>query len=92
LRPRLAVDERSAREGDILVARVGRSIPDRIVRVSSGVNSISDCVFRIRCPPELIPRVWAGLRSEMGRGQLERAQAGLTARFLPMRGLLSVGV
>lgn len=91
-KPRLCLDERSAREGDILIARVGRGIPDRIAQVSSGANAISDCVFRVRCTPALAPRVWAGLRSNAGREQLERAQAGLTARFLPMGGLLSIGV
>lgn len=91
-KPRQILDERSAREGDILIARVGRGITQRIVRVSSGVNAISDCVFRLRCPPEVAPRVWAGLHSEAGRHQLERAQAGLTAQYLPMGSLLSIEV
>ena len=47
---------------------------------------------RRRCSPELAPRVWAGLRSNAGRDQLERAEAGLADRFLPMEGLLSIGV
>jgi hypothetical protein len=90
--PRQRIDERCAREGDILVARIGRGITHKIARVSSGANAISDCVFRLRCRPEVAPRVWAGLRSEAGRHQLERAQTGLTARFLPMGGLLSIEV
>lgn len=85
-------DPCSAREGDILIARVGRGIPERVVRVSSGVSAISDCIFRLRCPPDLAHRVWAGLRSDTGRDQLSRAQTGLTARFLPMNCLLSVRV
>lgn len=91
-KPQQCLDERCARAGDILVARIGRGIAHRIARVASGANAISDCVFRLRCPPEIAPRVWAGLHSEAGRNQLERAQAGLTARFLPMGSLRSIEV
>lgn len=85
-------DLRTVRPGDILVARVGRSIPDKIARVEAGIGAISDCVYRLRCPPRHTDRVWRGLRSQTGRSQIEAGLSGLTTRVLPMSALLALRV
>ncbi len=92
--PRQSFDEadRAAAPGDILVARVGRNIPDKVVRVSEGSNVISDCVYRLRCPPLVAERVWKGLRSEAGRRQMTASLSGLTTRMLPLKNLLTLSV
>lgn len=85
-------DERYACAGDILVARIGRNIADKVAFVEAGSNAISDCIFRLRCPPPIADRVWRGLRSDVGRRQMESSLSGVTTRLLPMRNLLAVQV
>ncbi|WP_022687642.1 N-6 DNA methylase [Sphingomonas phyllosphaerae] len=85
-------DRRTARPGDILIARVGRSIPDKIARVETGTGAISDCVYRLRCSPLHTDRVWRGLRSRSGRTQIEAGLSGLTTRVLPLSALLALRV
>lgn len=87
-----AVDERAAQAGDILVARVGRNISEKVVRVTAGSNALSDCVYRLRCPPSVIDRVWRGLRSASGKRQMEASLSGVTTRILPMGNLLTLRV
>lgn len=83
---------RGAGIGDILVARVGRNIPRKIVRVVAGSNLISDCIYRLRCDASVAERVWEGLTSDDGRQQMESSLAGVTTRFLPLNRLLELRV
>lgn len=85
-------DGRYACAGDILVARIGRNISQKVAFVEAGSSAISDCVFRLRCPPPIADRVWRGLRSDVGRRQMESSLSGVTTRLLPMRNLLAVQV
>lgn len=85
-------DDRSACVGDILVARIGRNISEKVVLVGAGSNTISDCVFRLRCAPSVSKRVWNGLRSAPGKRQLEASLSGVTTRLLPLRNLLNLRV
>jgi type I restriction enzyme M protein len=85
-------DDRAANAGDILVARIGRNISEKVVRVSTGSNVISDCVYRLRCPPAVVERVWNGLRSDAGKRQMEASLSGVTTRLLPMGNLLALNV
>lgn len=85
-------DDRSADVGDILVARIGRNISEKVVLVGAGSNTISDCVFRLRCAPSVSERVWSGLRSVQGKRQLEASLSGVTTRLLPLRNLLNLRV
>jgi type I restriction enzyme M protein len=88
----LQIDDRAARPGDILVARIGRDIPSKVVRVTTGTNVISDCVYRLRCPSDLSERIWRSLRSPAGRLQIEAGLSGLTTRVLPVEALRSLRV
>jgi type I restriction enzyme M protein len=85
-------DDRAAREGDILIARVGRKISEKVVLVTSGSTPISDCIYRLRCPPRVVHRVWIGLRSDEGRRQVEDSLSGVTTRLLPLAALMGVHV
>ena len=85
-------DDRAAREGDILIARVGRRISEKVVLVTSGSTPISDCIYRLRCPPRVVHRVWNGLRSDEGRRQVEDCLSGVTTRLLPLGALMGVHV
>jgi type I restriction enzyme M protein len=85
-------DDRTANAGDILVARIGRNISEKVVLVSTGSNVISDCVYRLRCPPAVAERVWKGLRSDAGKRQMEASLSGVTTRLLPLGNLMAVNV
>ena len=64
--------KRLATEGDILVARVGRTASDKVVGIGKGTVAYTDCLYRIRVPAELRQCVLANLTSADGRAWLEQ--------------------
>lgn len=82
----------TARRGDILVARVHRRLEDKVAVVSAGVQPITDCVYRLRCPTGLSGKVWRSLRSEAGRARLAASAHGVSARHLPLHELLNTPI
>ena len=81
-----------AETGDILLARVDRSLEQKISIVASGSAIISDCVFRLRCNPQFRDRIFQGLCSSLGQSQLIARSRGVGARNLSIRELLKIVV
>lgn len=79
-----------AETGDILMARVDRSLHQKIAIVTKGRAAITDCVYRVRLPKEHQERVFNALRSSHGEQALLAATKGVSARLLGKADLLSI--
>ena len=79
-----------AEAGDILMARVDRSLHQKIAIVTKGRAAITDCVYRVRLPREHQERVFNALRSAHGERALLSATKGVSARLLGKAALLSL--
>jgi len=84
------VDGVFARAGDILVARVGRNLEEKVVMVSRGLVVLSDCVLRIRVAPQYQRLTFDFLKSEAGRAALRAASHGVGAKFITFEALLGI--
>lgn len=82
--------DRLATEGDILVARVGRTAPDKVIGVGKGGVAYTDCLYRIRLPAEWRQRVLTNLTSAAGRAWLEQHGYGVAAKQLTRSDLLNL--
>lgn len=82
--------ERLAVEGDILVARVGRTAPDKVIGVGKGSVAYTDCLYRVRVPPEWRQCVMLNLTSATGRAWLEQHSYGVAARQMTRSDLLNL--
>jgi len=85
-----AADARLALPGDILLARVGRSLEDRLALVVHGPCVISDCVFALRAPDVHRERLYRFFESELGRHTLASTARGVAARFISKTNLLEI--
>lgn len=73
---------RLAQPGDILLARVGRKLENRLALVVHGPCVISDCIFALRTSDEYRERLYQFFDSEMGRNALAASARGVAARFI----------
>jgi type I restriction enzyme M protein len=87
---RAATQSRLALPGDILLARVGRGLQDRLALVVHGPCVISDCVFALRATDEHRERLYRFFASDLGRGILASSAHGVAARFLSKANLLEI--
>jgi type I restriction enzyme M protein len=97
---RFALSERVARiishtahlawPGDILLARVGRNLENRLALVLHGPVVISDCIFALRAADEHRERLYRFFESEAGRLALATSAHGVAARFLSKQNLLDI--
>ncbi len=78
--------------GDILIARVGRNLEDKVAFVEKGFVAISDCVLRLRIHADYQERVFKYLVSEAGRDALRAASHGVGAKFITVDSLLNMTV
>lgn len=85
-----AADARLALPGDILLARVGRSLEDRLALVVHGPCVISDCIFALRATDEHRERLYRFFESELGRHALASTAHGVAARFLSKSDLFEI--
>lgn len=85
-----AVEARLALPGDILLARVGRGLEDRLALVVHGPCVISDCVFALRATEEHRERLYRFFESEHGRHALASTAHGVAARFLSKTNLFEI--
>jgi type I restriction enzyme M protein len=82
----------TAKAGDLLVARVGRRLEQKICTVSFGKVIPSDCFLRVR------PRAGCGrkllelLTSSNGRASIERISHGVGAQFITIRALVNIRI
>lgn len=81
-----------AEAGDILLARVDRRLECKVAMVGHGAAEISDCVLRLRVPPQVRQRVLAGLISEDGRRQIVATSRGTGPRHISYNAVLSIRV
>ena len=87
---RVAHDVRLAIPGDILIARVGRSLADQVALVVHGPCVISDCIFALRATDSYRERLYRFLESDMGRVALGSAARGVAARFISKSNVLDI--
>lgn len=87
---RAAAHARLALPGDILIARVGRGLQDRLALVVHGPCVISDCVFALRATDEHRERLYRFFESDLGRSTLASSAHGVAARFLSKANLLDI--
>lgn len=83
---------RIARPGDILMARVDRSLHKKICVVTEGQALLSDCIYRIRVPVGWRDAVVRGMISEAGQAALVGATKGVGARMLSKNDLLDLEI
>ncbi|GGP88472.1 N-6 DNA methylase [Shewanella ulleungensis] len=81
-----------AKEGDILMARVGRNLTKKICIVSKGEAPISDCIYRLVIPFKWRDLVYEFLVSEVGQAAIQSRIHGTGAKYLTMERLLSLPV
>jgi 16S rRNA G1207 methylase RsmC len=77
-----------AKEGDILIPRVGTRCLGRAAIVVSGSKHISDCVFRISTPPQSRYKLWEFFSSEAGTNWQLSLARGACAKFITQQDLL----
>lgn len=76
--------------GDILLARVGRNLQNRLALVVHGPCVISDCIFALRATEEHRERLYRFLESEAGQRARATSAHGVAARFLSKQNLLEI--
>ena len=86
----IAYDARLALPGDILVARVGRSLAKQIALVVHGPCAISDCIFALRTTETHREKLYRFLDSDMGSRALAAAAHGVAARFVSKNDLFEI--
>jgi len=86
------LDDCTARTGDILLARVGRNLEEKVCLVSSGTAPITDCVYIIRPRAENRNKIINSLMSGVGRRWLQELAHGVGARQLPKTDLIKLPI
>lgn len=78
-----------AKEGDILIPRVGTRCLGRAAIVVQGSKHISDCVFRISTQAKSRRNLWEFLSSEAGTNWQLSLARGACAKFITQKDLLA---
>lgn len=78
--------------GDILVARIGRNLHEKVAIVEHGPCLVSDCVFTLRVREEARQALLAFFSSQAGRQALDASAHGVGARFLSSSDLMDLEV
>lgn len=84
------IDAHFAEPGDILVARVGRNLEEKVAVVERGRVALSDCILRIKVASELHAEVFKFFNSQAGRLALQTASHGVGAKFITRDSLLDM--
>ena len=87
---RRVVTGTTARAGDVLVARVGRNLSDKICRVGRGVIVVSDCFLVLRPNPGDEDKLFKVLNSSRGRSAINAIAHGVGARFITANALITL--
>jgi type I restriction enzyme M protein len=78
-----------AEPGDILVARVGRNLEQKIIGISHGFPILTDCVYKIKVPKQLQKNVLMQLSCPQGQAWLASRAYGVSAKQLTKADLLA---
>ena len=81
-----------ASAGDILLARVGRNLEEKICIVKRGEVLVSDCILVLRVTPEFRQKVFHYLVSDAGRNDVRAVSHGVGARFITTEALLGLQI
>lgn len=81
-----------AQPGDILLARVGRNLDQKVSTVTRGTVAVSDCILVLRVEPKYQESALSYLTSAKGRAALLAASHGVGAAFITMDALLSLEI
>lgn len=73
---------RVARDGDILIARVGTRVLGKAAILSGGDAPISDCVIRIRVPVKSRRKIFESIVSEAGQRWIKAVSSGSCAKYI----------
>lgn len=87
---RRAVVGTTARAGDVLVARVGRNLSEKICRVARGTVVVSDCFLVLRPNPGEEDKLFKVLTSPRGRLAVDAIAHGVGARFITANALMTL--
>lgn len=79
-----------ARPGDILLARVGRNLSQKIALINSGYAIVSDCLFIIRSQTQEQQSIFDYLVSEQGQTTIESLTYGVAARQISKKQLCNL--
>ena len=79
-----------AQQGDILVARVGRNLGQKVCLVGKGHIAVSDCVFVLRVEDEYRDEVFDYLTSSEGAAALTTSAHGVGAAFITTEALQKI--
>lgn len=86
--PAVMKDAPIARPGDVVITRVGRHLENKIARIVSGSAVISDCLYIVRAPTNMLNSFWSSLTSPYGRAWLLANSRGVCAKVLNRSALL----
>lgn len=78
--------------GDIIMARVDRSLHQKVAIVRTGKIALTDCVYRIRLPLRDQNVAFKALRSDAGKSTLLAATKGVGARLIGKADLLDLSL
>ena len=79
-----------AQTGDILIARVGRNLNQKVCMVRFGKLAISDCILRLRVASAYQKPLLSYLRSAAGQAALAAVTHGVGAQFITTNALLDL--
>jgi predicted RNA methylase len=82
----------SARQGDILIPRVGSRCLVRQARVSGGAGLFTDCIYRLSVDQRNHDRVWKTLSSSFGAEWRIVNASGSCAKHLPIQTLWNMPI
>ena len=79
-----------ARSGDILIARIGRNLQEKVCFLPRGTCVISDCLFAVRSAPEHQEKLLSYFLSDDGKAALKAVSHGVGAKYLTQSDVLSL--
>ncbi|MCG8579651.1 MAG: SAM-dependent methyltransferase [Bacteroidales bacterium] len=83
---------RTAKSGDILVARVGTRCIGRTCFLKKGELIVSDCIYVIRLEPRFRQLVWKKFATEEFSGELRKLARGVCAQYVTKKQLLDITI
>ena len=79
-------------KGDVLIARVGRHLEQKVALVMEGTAPISDCVYIVRSSEQDPESLWNSLSSRKGREWIAAHAHGACAQFLTKADLMKFNI
>lgn len=86
------IQARTAVEGDVLIARIGRHLAGKACLVPSGGCVISDCVFSLEVAPHFQEKLIRFLLSDAGIAALGATAHGVGARYISKSDVLNLPI